>query len=68
MNHKERVPSTWSDQGTRRPFAVMQRNTNRIQEYIVKYKEFPKNYKDMLEKYEPIQYGIGPKKDTYMGF
>ena len=68
LNSKEHVPSTWADQIGRKPFAVMQRNTNRIQDYIVKHKEFPKDYKKMLEKYEPLTYGIGPKKDTYMGF
>ena len=48
----------------------MARNTNKIQEYIIAHKEFPKNYKSMLEKEgrkietEPD----GRKKDCYLYF
>lgn len=68
MNSGERVPSTWADQGLRRPFAVMQRNTNRIQEYICKHKEFPAEYKSMIDKYEQPDYNVYSNSDTYMGF
>lgn len=47
-NKKERVPSTWSD--GRVPHYIMQANTNRIQDYIVKYKKFPTNFRAMIEK------------------
>lgn len=46
----------------------MQRNTNRIQEYICKHKEFPAEYKSMIDKYEQPDYNVYSNSDTYMGF
>ena len=69
MNRKEQIPSTWSDNKSNGHWAVMNKNTNRIQEYIIKYKKFPESYKKMIEAYEEPDYNTGwVKEDTYLYF
>ena len=48
LNRKEKAPSTWAEK--KHDSHLMLANTDRIQEYIVKHKAFPPNYKSMIEK------------------
>ena len=67
MNRQEKVPSTWSE--TKHPYYLMGKNTNIIQEYIIKNKKFPENYKEMLEKeYKPPEQTADGKKGCYLYF
>ena len=69
LNQKEKIPSTWADTEERRPFYIIQHNSDRIQEYIVEHKKFPENYRDMIEVYKkpPEQSAYG-KKGYYLSF
>lgn len=68
LNKDEPVPSTWA-QTQKRHFNIMCENTNRIQEYIVQNKCFPKDYKKMIKKWEPVEYRPdGRRKDCYLYF
>ena len=68
MNHNEKVPSTWAN--IRRPQYLIAKNTHRIQDYIIAHKEFPPNYKSMIEKeYKQLETEPdGHKKDCYLYF
>ena len=68
MNYKEKVPSTWAN--VRRPQYLLMANSNRIQAYIAAHKEFPKDYKSMIEKERPQLETLpdGRKKDCYLYF
>lgn len=68
MNSQEKIPSTWAN--IKRPQSLIAANSNRIQEYIVKYKKFPENYRSMIEK-ERRQLETEPdgrKKDCFLYF
>ena len=67
MNHKEKVKSTWAEE--KRPWRLLNNNSNRIQEYIVKHKEFPTDYKSMIEKeYKPPEHTADGRKDCFLYF
>ena len=47
----------------------MNKNSNRIQEYIVKHKDLPPNYRSMLEKeYKAPEHVADGRKDCFLYF
>lgn len=68
QNTKERIPSTWAE-GHQRDFSLIAANTNTIQDYIITYKQFPENFRDMIRKpYKPPKNTYMGEKDTYLYF
>ncbi len=66
-NYQEKVPSTWAN--IKRPQYLIGKNTDRIQAYIVQHKEFPSDYKSMIEKeYKPPEYTADGRKDCFLYF
>ncbi len=67
QNRQEKAPSTWAEE--KRPFYRITDNTNRIQDYIVKHKQFPENYKKfiIIDRKQP-EYTADGRKDCFLYF
>lgn len=48
IDYKSKIPSTWAED--KKPWYQLATNTDIIQEYIMKYKKFPENWKQMINK------------------
>lgn len=68
QNTKERIPSTWAE-GHQRDFSLIAANTNAIQDFIVKNKQFPQNFRDFIRKpYKAPEYTADGRKDCFLYF
>ena len=67
-NNEEKIPSTWCDK-TKIDLQLIHANSNRIKEYILKYKDLPHNLSEYIERpIKNLEHTADGRKGCYLYF